>query len=118
MTDVGAFLIIVIRLLWRRPRSVRTSSVVQTIIKDATVYVLLLCTSRIIFVFLLVFSKVHTTLILHDAGVTLNLKPPRTWAKLPDSRTSDPSTRTPPPLLGSLTHATQREQRIHVNHDH
>ena len=62
MTDVGAFSIIVIRLLWRRPPSVRMSSVVQTVIKDATIYVLLLCTSRIIFVFLLVFPKVHPRL--------------------------------------------------------
>lgn len=55
-----------IRLLWRRPPSVRMSSVVQTIVKDATIYVLLLCTSRIIFVFLLVFSGVSTTLILRN----------------------------------------------------
>jgi len=55
--DVGVFVVIVIRLLWRRPRSVRMSSIVQTIVKDATIYVLLLCTSRIICLFLLVFAK-------------------------------------------------------------
>lgn len=98
MTDVGAFSIIVIRLLWRRPPSVRMSSVVQTIIKDATIYVLVLCTSRIIFVFLLVFSKVLTTLILHNA---CNVEPEtssRASVKPPDSRTSDLSMRAPPPF--------------------
>ena len=98
MTDVGAFSIIVIRLLWRRPPSVRMSSVVQTIIKDATVYVLLLCTSRIIFVFLLVFSKVLTTL-LHNAGNTESETPSRASVKPLGSRTSDLSTRAPPPFV-------------------
>ena len=89
-----------IRLLWRRPPSVRMSSVVQTIIKDATIYVLLLCTSRIIFVFLLVFSKVPATLILHNACNTEPETSSRTSVKPPDSRTSDLSTRAPPPFIG------------------
>lgn len=61
--DVGALVVIVIRLVWRRPPSVRMSSLVQTIVKDATLYVLLLCTSRLVFVSLLVSAKVRTTLI-------------------------------------------------------
>jgi len=118
MTDVGAFSIIVIRLLWRRPPSVRMSSVVQTIVKDATIYVLLLCTSRIIFVFLLVFSEVLTTLILHNVDNTEPETPPRTSVKAPDSRTSDLSTRAPPPFIRFANpRVSQWEQRIHVNHD-
>jgi len=45
--DLGVFVVIVIRLLWRRPPSIRMPSIVQTIIQDATLYVLLLCTFRI-----------------------------------------------------------------------
>jgi len=54
--DLGAFAVIVIRLIWRRPSSIRMPSIVQTIIQDATLYVLLLCTFRISFLFLTVFT--------------------------------------------------------------
>jgi len=54
--DVGVFIAVVVRFLWRRPSSVRLPSVVQTIVKDATVYVLLLCTSRVVFVCLSAFA--------------------------------------------------------------
>ena len=61
--DVGALAVIVMRLVWRRPSSVRMSSLVQAIVKDATLYVLLLCASRIIFMSILVSARVCTTLI-------------------------------------------------------
>ncbi|KAF9784904.1 hypothetical protein BJ322DRAFT_1060138 [Thelephora terrestris] len=48
--DVGIFIIVIFRLLWRRPSSVKRPFIVRTIIKDATLYVLLLCTSRVTFV--------------------------------------------------------------------
>ncbi|KAF9645360.1 hypothetical protein BDM02DRAFT_586096 [Thelephora ganbajun] len=54
--DVAVFILIMTRLLWRRPPSVRIPSIIRTIVKDATLYVLLLCTSRIIFVFLSIFA--------------------------------------------------------------
>lgn len=66
LADVVAFVVIVIRLLWRRPSSVKIPSIVQTIVKDATLYVLLLCTSRIIFVSFSVLASVCTTLLLRN----------------------------------------------------
>lgn len=54
--DVGVFIVVGVRLLWRRPSSIKRSSIVRAVIKDATVYVLLLCTSRIIYLFMSVLA--------------------------------------------------------------
>lgn len=64
MVDLGVFVVIVIRLLWRRPSSIRMPSIVQTIIQDATLYVLLLCTFRITFLSISVLTVVRLMPIL------------------------------------------------------
>jgi len=64
MADVGVLVVIVTRLVLRRPYPFRTPRIVQTIVKDAVLYVLLLCASRIGFVFLTVLGTVRTVLIL------------------------------------------------------
>ena len=66
MVDLGAFIVIVIRLLWRRPSSIQMPSIVQTIIQDATLYVLLLCTFRIIFLFMSILTAVCSVQVLHE----------------------------------------------------
>lgn len=66
MADAGVFVVIVTRLLWRRPYPFRIPSIAQTIVMDAALYVLLLCTSRIAFVFMAIFGTVCTTLVLRS----------------------------------------------------
>lgn len=66
MADMGIFIVIVTRLLVRRPSSFRIPRIAQTIIKDAALYVLLLCTFRIAFVVMSVLGSVCTMLILHN----------------------------------------------------
>ena len=61
MADVGVFLVIMNRLLWRRPSSIKMPFVVQTIVRDATFHVLLLSTSRLIFVLLSILTTVCLT---------------------------------------------------------
>jgi hypothetical protein len=66
MVDLGVFIVIVTRLLLRRPSPFRIPRVAQTIVKDAGIYVLLLCTSRILFVLLTVLDSVCAILILRN----------------------------------------------------
>lgn len=63
VADVGIFVVIVIRLLWRRPFSVQIPTLARAVVKDVALYVLLLCTARITFVFLSVFGSVRVALL-------------------------------------------------------
>ena len=77
MADVGVFIVTLIRLRWRRPSSVGIPSILQTIVKNATIYVLLMCTSRVIFVLRTAFSLVCTTLIMQRIVLTFRYLPGR-----------------------------------------
>lgn len=63
MADVGILAVIVIRLVWRRPFSVQIPTLARAVVKDVALYVLLLCTARITFIFLSVFGSVCVALI-------------------------------------------------------
>ena len=66
MADVAVFVVIATRLLLHRPYPFRIPLIAQTIVKDAAIYALLLCTSRIAFVFSSVLGSVCTILILRN----------------------------------------------------